>query len=246
MMAAAGRVLRKTPRKRMRNGGMLVAFVGGDGAGKTTIIEAISDWLSARFATKKFHLGKPSWSGLTVLIRAALKVGRVLGLYPFSRVPLEFRDEEAPAAFPGYPTLFRAACTARDRFRSYRKARREADRGVFVICDRFPLPGIISMDGPQIDWMTRGLPGRRLVRFLGSRERRYYRSILAPDLLFVLRANPDTAVERKQDESAASVRARSLEIWEKDWQGTGAVVIDANQPKDEVVDRIKTLVWRNL
>jgi thymidylate kinase len=94
--------------------------------------------------------------------------------------------------------------------------------------------------------MTRGLPGRRLVRFLGSRERRYYRSILAPDLLFVLRANPDTAVERKQDESAASVRARSLEIWEKDWQGTGAVVIDANQPKDEVVDRIKTLVWRNL
>jgi thymidylate kinase len=245
-MAAAGRLLRKTPRKRMKNGGMLVAFVGGDGAGKTTIIEAISDWLSPRFATRKFHLGKPSWSWLTVLIRSALKAGRVLGLYPFSKVSLEFRDEEAPVTFPGYPTLFRAVCTARDRSRSYLKARRQADRGVFVICDRFPLPRTISMDGPQIAWMTRGLPERRLVRSLGALESGYYRSIQAPDLLFVLRANPETAVERKQDESAVSVRARTKEIWKKDWQGTGAVVIDANQPKDEVVDKIKTLLWKNL
>jgi thymidylate kinase len=67
-----------------------------------------------------------------------------------------------------------------------------------------------------------------------------------PDLLCVLKVDPDTAVERKSDETAAFVRARTKEIWEKNWEGSTVHVIDANRSKMEVLDRTKALLWAHL
>jgi thymidylate kinase len=67
-----------------------------------------------------------------------------------------------------------------------------------------------------------------------------------PDLLIVLRTDPEIAVERKFDESAESVQARSKEIWETDWAQTPAHVIDAGNSKAEVLSELKTLVWSRL
>jgi thymidylate kinase len=245
-MAVRRRLPGQPPGKRIKNGGMLVAVVGGDGAGKTTVIEGILEWLSAVFVTKKVHLGKPPWSPLSTLVRGKLKVGRTLGFYPFTRADGGFHDEKNPGPFPGYPTLIREICTARDRYISYVKARKQADKGVFVICDRFPLPGRILTDGPQIEWMAKAFPDKRFLGFLGRLEGRYYRSILRPDLLLVLKVDPETAVVRKTDEDAESVRARSKEFWEKDWEGTAVQTIDAKQRKEDVLNRAKDIFWAHI
>ena len=245
-MAVSRRLLGYTPGKRMKNGGMLAAVIGGDGSGKTTVIEGILEWLSPVFVTMKVHMGKPPWSRMTTLVRGILKVGCVLGFYPFTRGSSDSYHENNPVCFPGYPTLIREVCTARDRYLSYVKARKQADKGVFVICDRFPLPRLIFTDGPQIEWMTRTSTDKRFVGLLSRLEGRYYRSILPPDLLVVLKVDPDTAVARKSDENAESVRARSKEIWEKDWEGLGGHIIDANQPVVEVLHRTKVLLWAHL
>ncbi len=229
--------------KRMKNGGMLVAVGGGDGSGKTTLIEGISAWISPPFVTMKVHMGKPHWSLTTVLVRGMLKAGRTLGLYPFERAPLDPHGTKGPAAFPGYPSLIREVCTARDRYRSYVKARKRADQGVFVVCDRFPLPGMIVTDGPLVERLAGAFPDKRFVRLLGRLEGRYYRSILPPDLLLMLKLDPETAVARKTDETPESVRARTREIWSRDWEGPAVRVIDASRSKDEVLDRAKALVW---
>jgi thymidylate kinase len=245
-IGAKRRLFRKVPRKRMKNGGILVAVIGGDGAGKTTVIGGILEWISPLFATMKIHLGKPSWSWMTILIRGILKIGRVFRFWEFTRVPLDFDYEKNLDFFPGYPTLIRAVCTARDRYLSYVKARRNADKGIFVICDRFPLPQMIPMDGPRIEWMTRTLKNNRFIRLLSKLENNYYQSILPPDLIFVLKVNPDTAVDRKSDENEASVRIRSKLIWKKDWKGLADYIVDANQPKTRVLDAIKLLLWPNI
>ncbi len=244
--AGIRRVLGRKPRKSLKNGGMLVAFVGGDGSGKTTVIRDVLHWLSPPFATAAFHMGKPDWSATTTLVRGLLKIGRTFGLAPFTRVSADPADPETPAVFPGYPELIRTVCTARDRYRTYCRARRLADKGTLVICDRFPVPGRIPMDGPRIESLARSKASKSFIRGLGRLEKRYYRAILEPDLLIVLRADPETAVSRKTDENPASVRARSEQVWNADWRGSSAIVIDANQSQDEVLRGVKGLLWSRL
>jgi thymidylate kinase len=240
------RVFRCLPKKRIADGGLMIAIVGGDGAGKSTAVDELHAWLSQDFEAIKMHMGKPSWSWTTIVVRGILKIGRSLGLYPFLRAPVQYKVDANSVVFPGYPWLLREVCTARDRYLTYVKARRFATNGGLVICDRFPLPQVKFMDGPQAERMTGTCKNNRLIAFLIHLERKYYQPIMLPELLIVLRINPETAVQRKTDEDAASVRARSTEIWELDWQETPAHIIDADRSRAEVLSELKALVWSQL
>jgi thymidylate kinase len=69
---------------------------------------------------------------------------------------------------------------------------------------------------------------------------------MPPEILIILRVNPEVAAQRRMDEDADSARRRAQEIWDIDWQQTPAYVIDANQQQAEVVAAIKDLVWSKL
>jgi thymidylate kinase len=233
-------------KKRMANGGMLIAIVGGDGSGKTTAVTDLRQKLSEEFDVIKVHMGKPSWSWTTIITRGILKVGRSLGLYPFVKEGSEPSLDTNSPSFPGYPWLIREVCTARDRYLSYERARRFATNGGLVICDRFPLPQIKIMDGAQVERVTAEIKTNVLIKFLAALERRYYQRIILPDLLIVLRVDPEICVQRKTDETSDSVRTRSQEIWNIDWCETPAYVIDASRSKPQVLSDVLSLVWSNL
>src|SRR2546428_401683 len=74
-------------------------------------------------------------------------------------------------------------------------------------------------------------------------ERGYYRHITPPDVIIVLMVDPQVAVRRKTTEPPDYVRARARIIWETDWTGTGAHLVDAGRPLPEVVADLKVLVW---
>jgi thymidylate kinase len=78
-------------------------------------------------------------------------------------------------------------------------------------------------------------------------EQRYYRGIARPDVLIVLRVDPEIAVRRQPGDEPDYVRGRWREIWEVDWRALGgAHVIDAGQPAGEVIADIKSVVWSEL
>lgn len=252
------RVFRSSSKYRLQIGGAIIAILGGDGAGKTTAIDALYAWLSKNFESTRIHMGKPAWSWTTIAIRSILKVGQTLGLYPLEASFDETLQQKSLVS-PGYPYLIREVCRARDRYWTYIKARRLAARGKLVILDRFPLPQIQIMDGAQAEQFIRQLqngPQSKLflsprleswpARFLVKLEENYYHQIVSPEMLIVLKVNPQIAVQRKTDEDATSVEKRSTEIWQINWETTDAHVIDASKSKTEVASELKTLIWSRL
>jgi len=224
----------------------MVALIGGDGAGKSTVVGNLHAWLSSEFDVIKVHMGKPHWSLTTVVVRSILKIGRSLGLYPYTRAPNQQMSDPASNVFPGYPWLLREVCTARDRNRIHAKARRFANNGGIVLCDRYPVPQIKIMDGHRSNLMVNVDRNSRLTKILVRADEKYYQQIAPPELLIMLRVAPEIAVQRKIDENAALVRARAKEMWELDWKETSAHVVDASQPPAEVLSEVKALIWSEL
>jgi thymidylate kinase len=258
VLAIRRRVFHFSPKYSVQNGGITVALVGGDGAGKSTAVDAVYEAFCTHFAVTRIHMGKPAWSALTITIRAILKTGQVLGLYPVESSFRETLLQRSPVS-PGYPWLVREACTARDRYWNYMMARRAASEGAIVLFDRFPLPQVQLKDGPQGARFVGQLMERprskarfqphkdsRLTRSIIKLEQSYYNQILPPDLLIVLRLEPQIAVQRKTDEDPSSVRERSTAIWEVDWAQTAATVVDASKSKNEVAAELTARIWTQL
>ena len=103
------------------------------------------------------------------------------------------------------------------------------------------------MDGPQCE---EAIPSSRklnwLLKFLVNWEKYYYQQIQSPDLLIVLKVDPDIAVQRKTEETETSVRARSSEVWGLDWEKLSAFEINANRSKEESLSQVKSIIWEHL
>ncbi len=258
VLAVRRRVFKSPSKYCLGSGGAMIAIVGGDGAGKSTAVDALYAWLSKDFQTTKVHMGKPAWSRVTIAVRLILKIGQILGFYPLETTFRETIYQKSRVS-PGYPWLLREVCRARDRYQIYVKARRFANKGGLVILDRFPVPQIQIMDGPLtqqfISQLTAGpradqfmSPRRdgRLAQLLVKQEESYYLHMAPPELLIVIRVDPEIAVQRKTDEDAAAVRARSTEMWELNWEHTSAHIVDGSKSKTEVLAELKALIWSEL
>ena len=236
------RAFHRVPKNRFASGGLFIAIVGGDGAGKTTVLDGLNEWLAGKFEVRRVHMGKPVWSQMTTLVRGLLKVGTILRLYRF-----EGDTYEESFQPHGLPWFLRTVCTARDRALTYLRARRFSMNGGLVLCDRYSLAGFLQMDGPQCGQALSNLEHpSRLHEFLAEREAAYYRSIQPPDLLIVLKLDPETAVQRKADETAASVRARSSEVWRLDWEKISGFEVDASGSREQTLARVQALIWEHL
>ena len=236
-------LLRKPVRKQLVAGGAVVAVLGGDGSGKSTAVDGLTRWLSGTFVVRRVHLGRPRKSPTTLAVKSALVAGRRLGLFA------DLAEPTAPPADlqrpPSLGWLAWHTLTARDRYRLYRRARRVAANGGIVVCDRFPVSQLHSMDGPRTAW-ARDLPGLGPVGgWLVRREAGYYAAFTRPDVLAVLRVPPEIAVQRKTDEPSAYVRRRAGEVWDAAWD-EHTHVVDAALPAAEVLARLRAVVWEGL
>ena len=157
------RLYNKILGKKPQYGGRIVAFIGGDGAGKSTTISNLSNLLKSQLATKTLHLGRPPSSSLGNVYKI---VSKIVGIFGFKDLSQAFN-------------YLRVAV---DRKIVFEKACKLRDKGVIVLQDRMPIEGITAMDCPRVKTIKKGEFKR-----LSKIEEKYYESINNVDQIFVLK-----------------------------------------------------------
>jgi thymidylate kinase len=247
----------QTTRFQNPRGGVIIAFLGADGSGKSTVTTAITSWLSWRIEVVPlyFGFGDGPVSGARRPLQAlkslySRKRETLAGL----RTPASDAStrEAAPPSLRTLPkTVWRGLWSwsvVREKQSRLRQARRGRNHGLVVICDRYPQAQIMAMgDGPLLSHWERH-PWAWL-RGLAQWELGAYRQMerIVPDLVIKLHVSPEVSARRKQDGSLDSL-ARRVDVVHRVQFPDGArvVQVDANQPIERVLLEVKRLVWEAL
>ncbi|MBV5337582.1 MAG: hypothetical protein J0653_06450, partial [Deltaproteobacteria bacterium] len=126
----------------LQSGGYVIAFVGPEATGKSTLLTATKRWLGEHFVIEQIHAGKPKSTPLTMLPNALSPLLRsALPTYRPSKVVTQQtsteKSQKAPEVYP-LITAIRSVLLAYDRRALLSRAFARAANGNIVLCDRYP------------------------------------------------------------------------------------------------------------
>lgn len=238
-----------------QSGGAVIAFVGSEATGKSTLIAEMKGWLGEHFTVEQIHAGKPKSTLLSFLPNLLVPALRtMLPTYRSMQVEAQYVSQEPSKQSPDkFPLIFgiRAVLLAYDRRSLLARAFCHAANGKIVLCDRYPSLMSGAPDSPQLSHLTvpsgRGYSFRRL---LARIEARLYREIPPPDLIVYLNAPLETIVQRNasraKKEPEDYVRRRHAQSSNLDFGKIPVYKINTDQPLDKTVLEAKKAIWQVL
>jgi thymidylate kinase len=238
----------------LQAGGAVIAFVGSEATGKSTLLAEMSDWLGEHFAVKEIHAGKPKSTLLSLvpnLVVPALRA--MLPTYRSTHVETQYVSQEpSKKSQQDYPLIFgiRSVLLAYDRRSLLTRAFSQAANGTIVLCDRYPSSVSGALDSPQLSHLPVS-PNRYSVRRrLAHTEARLYREIPPADLVIYLSAPLEVTVSRNaargKKEPEEYVRRRHARSSNLDFGKTPVYKINTDQPFEQIVLEVKKAIWNAL
>jgi len=235
-------------------GGAVIAFVGPEASGKSTLLADAERWLGAHFTVRRVHAGKPPSTFLTMAPNLLLPALR--SLFPAQRTTRVTADPgvEVAERAPGnrFPLLFsiRAVLLAHDRSALLTRAYASASNGAIVLSDRYPSLERGSLDGAQLGHDHALAPTGTVRRWLAGVEARLYREIPPPDVVIYLTAPLDVALERNRSRGKVEPESYVLSRYERSsnlqFDRTTVHRVGTDRPLDEVVSEIRRVIWAEL
>jgi hypothetical protein len=225
----------------------LIAFVGSEATGKSTILNEVEGWLGQSHRVRRVHAGKPPSTPLTFLPHVLLPALRAV--FPEQRtLRVEERYEEADGAPDRtFPMLFgvRSVMLAYERRALLLRAARSGSETV-VLSDRYPSEASGAPDGPQLAHLPLP-PGRFSVRrALARMEERLYRDIPTPDMVFHLSAPLEVTLARNaardKHEPEDYVRFRHALSSRLRFDGAPVHTIDTDRELEQVIREIEEMI----
>jgi thymidylate kinase len=215
-------------KKTVAEGGKIMALVGSDGSGKSTLCNDLVKWLTFKIDAHYFYFGK----------RPYIKsYGRKL----FSKTGFLFNNAVISRYFKkGAGSLFYIGLIQK-KIKMLRLGKRLSKKNSVVICDRFPQKDLKGyFDGPR-------LQSKRNTWFRGLEMKQFNKlGATGADVVFRLNISPEIASRRKPEHDYQMIEQKCMHLSGISFGQARVIDVDAGRPYDQVLLDIKRKVWENL
>jgi len=230
--------------KSLHNGGSIIAVIGCDGAGKTTITSALVAWLGWKLDTHLLYLGEDS------LIRTMfIDVTRFLRRFRSKNDGASTASMMTENYQKAYATQRRLVTSVVElsvsisRARKVRRAHMLRHTGSIVIADRFPQAQFAGIyDGPRLALVkTSKWPYAKFRKI----ERENYEIItrMPPDIVIKLFLPVEEACRRKPDHKQDDIERKAAITERLEFDKSLILEFNASKPLDELILDIKRKLW---
>ena len=248
------RLLRSERGMSPQSGGAVIAIVGPEATGKSTLLAEMKNWLGEHFAVKQIHAGKPKSTLLTFIPNLLVPTLRLfLPAYRSSRIETQHAsDERIQNTQKVYPLIsaIRSVLLAYDRRALLARAFARSSNGGIVLCDRYPSLSPGSPDGPQLSQFPIPKDQYPIQYRLSRIEKQIYEEIPPPDLVVLLTVPVEVAIVRNRnrgkEEPEDFVRLRHAQSSSLEFEKSHVYKINTDQPLDKTILDIKRAIWNVL
>lgn len=225
---------RKIP---MSGNGLIVAFVGQDGAGKSTVTQDIVKWMNWKIEARRFYLGSGDhYHSVFKMLRKKYEKKR------------------------GYAKKIASVCHILDLLKlsfHYKKVVRKAflyvEKGGVAVFDRYVQNQFAGInDGPKIRSIynnkTINKSIRAILNLLAFIEERniQYATKYSPDVVFKLVLAPEESKRRKPEEEMDVIIKKHQIIQKLEFPNSKVYRIDAQMEYEDEILLIKKRIWSEL
>jgi thymidylate kinase len=251
---AMRRLMGSKKRMKLQSGGAVIAFVGPEATGKSTLLAETKRWLGEYFVVDQVHAGKPKPTILTAIPSLLLPALRsLLPSYRSGHVETEYAGEElAEKSQKVYPLIFgiRSVLLAYDRRALLTRAYAQAASGAIVLCDRYPSTVTGATDSSQLSRFNISRDRSPVRYLLAWAEQRLYQEIPAPALVISLSVPLEVALIRNKtrgkEEPEDFVRVRHARSSQLVFDKATVFHICTDRPLEQTVSDIKQAIWQVL
>jgi len=220
----------------LRPAAPLIAVVGADGSGKSTVGSALLAWMSEQYPTRLCHLGKQTGNWGRWIARIPVLGKRVD--QKIVRKSSSVRTEKGSGAFTSI-VIFTLSMRRLARFLKMRFWR---IRGYAIVTDRYPqasIPG--PMDGPGL---VARQPRSWMARWLTRIEQKIYdwMADYPPDLVIRLHVDLPTALIRKPDHRPASLERKINDVPLLIFPGSPVLDLNSVDPLESILEQAKIAI----
>lgn len=216
----------------------IIAIIGCDGSGKSTVGEFVVNRLRQYGPTEAVHLGKQSGTIFRKIIKWPV-IGQFLGKKikkKGSKSKERMESNKLPELLPALVNAF----FVHRRIRRFKRMLSLHEKGNTIVTDRYPQMAYPrAYDGVKMPSTREGSP---LVARLADYELNAFKWMTShrPDLVIRLNVDIDTAYARKPDHDRAALK-RKIDITPRlEYQGAPIVDIDSTQPLETVLEKIES------
>ena len=231
--------------------GLIVAFVGVDGAGKSTVTKDIYKWLNKKIECKRFYMG--SGDGRIPLSMRLMnhfkqrkqscgKVGEKavqIQVVSFFRQPV--KCVRRMLKMKAFYDVQKSNCKKIETMQKYRL------NGGISLLDRYPQIEYAGMnDGPKIVEYRDSFAEKKWIDRMIKKESEKLDIVrwVKPDVIFRLNISAETSMTRKPEQKNIETFRRKIEELNKiTFQGATIVDVDAEQPYEVELLEIKRILW---